>query len=55
VLNTWGAPENRTDGTFRIPMNMDYQSKPPGVNWLNLNAGIYFVEFGGDSTPKTSS
>ncbi|EHQ36519.1 C1 family peptidase [Methanoplanus limicola] len=33
VLNSWGAPANRPDGTFRLDMDMDYSMQnPDGVN-----------------------
>jgi len=45
ILNSWGAPENRQDGTFRIPMYMNYQSKPPNIDVFNLILSVYFIEF----------
>lgn len=33
VLNSWGAPENRPDGLFRLTMDLDYSlMNPDGVN-----------------------
>ena len=34
VVNSWGAPPNRPDGTFRLSMDMDYTAaiKNPGSN-----------------------
>lgn len=33
VLNSWGAPDNRPDGTFRLDMDLDYSMQnPDGVN-----------------------
>lgn len=33
VLNSWGAPANRPDGTFRLDMDLDYSMQnPDGVN-----------------------
>ncbi|WP_048151815.1 C1 family peptidase [Methanolacinia paynteri] len=33
VLNSWGAPANRPDGTFRLDLDLDYSMQnPDGVN-----------------------
>lgn len=33
VLNSWGAPENRPDGTFKLDMDLDYSMQnPDGAN-----------------------
>ncbi|WP_421909045.1 hypothetical protein [Methanolacinia petrolearia] len=32
-MNSWGAPANRPDGTFRLDMDLDYSMQnPDGVN-----------------------
>jgi len=45
ILNSWGAPENRPAGTFRMPMYINYQSKAPNVEGFNFAYSIYFIEF----------
>ncbi|GEM_PF-1574900 len=32
-VNSWGAPSNRPSGTFRIDMNMDYNSRYQNIDW----------------------
>ena len=49
VLNSWGAPANRPDGTFRLDMDLDYSMQnPDGVNTFEFY--IQNVTWGGDLT-----
>jgi len=36
VVNSWGAPPNRPDGTFRISMNMNYNAPVSGKQKANV-------------------
>jgi len=45
LLNSWGAPENRPNGTFRIPMYINYQTKAPNVEALSFDASIIVTEW----------
>jgi len=53
LLNSWGAPENRPDGTFRVPMYMNYQSKAPNLDYLNFDAAVIFADFVLDTISPT--
>jgi hypothetical protein len=54
ILNSWGAPEKRPDGTFRIPMDMNYQSRSPNAG-ENFEASIYFIQFGSSEACPTEA
>jgi hypothetical protein len=40
ILNSWGAPDNRPNGLFRIPMHYDYDcadsTGSPNTNWWTI-------------------
>ncbi|MDD4126611.1 MAG: C1 family peptidase [Methanomicrobium sp.] len=47
VLNSWGAPENRPDGTFKLDMDLDYSMQnPDGVNTFEFY--VQNVTWGGE-------
>jgi len=45
ILNSWGASSLRPEGTFRVPMYMNYQAKPGNQNWNIMHFDQIFVEF----------
>ena len=46
VLNSWGVTADRPQGTFRIPMYMNYQSKSLYYNFYNMLFSPVLVTFG---------
>lgn len=49
VVNSWGAPQNRRDGTFRVSMNMNYNapvvSQPgQGKTRLHQQQAFYIID-----------
>ena len=46
VLNSWGVTADRPDGTFRIPMYINYESNPPNYNIFTMLFNPLLVEFG---------
>jgi hypothetical protein len=53
LLNSWGAPENRQDGTVRIPMYINYKSQAPNLEYLNFDGAVIFTDFVLDTISPT--
>lgn len=57
VVNSWGAPSNRPDGTFRLNMNMNYNaySDHPSYNWFQTISSNYVTPVITKISPSTGS